>query len=56
MVNPNCQVVGISVNTQHMEEGEAMAYLKEVEDRMGLPTTDPIRVGAERLVDAILAV
>lgn len=51
--NPNCKVVGISVNTQHMSEGDAMAYLKEVEDRMGLPTTDPIRVGAGRLVDAL---
>lgn len=53
VANPNCKVVGISVNTQHMSEDEAMAYLSEVEDRMGLPTTDPIRVGAGRLVDAL---
>ncbi|MGB0798118.1 MAG: N-acetyltransferase DgcN, partial [Planktomarina sp.] len=36
VANPNCQVVGISVNTQHMAEDEAMAYLAEVEARMGL--------------------
>ncbi len=53
VANPNCKVVGISVNTQHMEEAEALAYLAEVEDRMGLPTTDPIRVGAGKLVDAL---
>jgi len=53
VANANCKVVGISVNTQHMSEDEALAYLAEVEDRMGLPTTDPIRVGAAKLVDAL---
>jgi len=51
--NPACQVVGISVNTQHMSEVESMAYLAELETRMGLPTVDPIRIGAGRLVDAL---
>lgn len=53
VVNPNCEVVGISVNTSNLEEGEAVAYLKEVEDRMMLPTVDPFRNGAGRLVDAL---
>lgn len=53
--NPACEVIGISVNTQHMSEDEAKAYLAEVETRMGLPTTDPYRFGAERLVDALEA-
>ena len=56
VANPACEVVGISINTQHMGEDEARAYIKEVEDRMGLPTTDPFRFGAERLVDALEAV
>ena len=55
VVNPACQVIGISVNTQNMAEDEAKAYLAEVESRMGLPTTDPFRFGAERLVDALEA-
>ena len=55
VANPACQVVGISVNTQHMSEAEAISYLAEVEERMGLPTVDPIRIGAGRLVDAIQA-
>jgi len=56
VANPACQVVGISVNTQHMSEAEATSYLAEVEERMGLPTVDPIRIGAGRLVDALMAV
>jgi len=53
VVNPQCEVIGVSINTQHMNEGEAKAYIAEVEDRMGLPTTDPYRFGAEKLVDAL---
>jgi len=56
VANPACQVVGISVNTQHLSDDEARAYLDEVEGRMGLPTVDPYRHGAERLVDALEAV
>ena len=55
VANPNCKVIGISINTQHMGEDEAKAYIAEVEDRMGLPTTDPFRFGAEKLVDALEA-
>ena len=51
--NPGCQVVGISVNTQHLGSDEAITYLAEVEERMGLPTVDPIRIGASRLVEAL---
>ena len=54
--NLACQVVGISVNTQHMLHDAAVAYLTKVEDRMGLPTVDPIRIGAGRLVDALAAI
>ncbi len=55
IANPACQVVGISINTQHMSEDEAKAYCAEVEERMGLPTVDPYRHGAGRLVDALAA-
>ncbi|PTX57496.1 putative NAD-dependent epimerase/dehydratase family protein [Litoreibacter ponti] len=53
IVNPACKVIGISINTQHMADDEAKAYLAEVEARMQLPTTDPFRFGAEKLVDAL---
>ncbi|WP_068114290.1 N-acetyltransferase DgcN [Tropicimonas marinistellae] len=54
-VNPAVQVVGISVNTQHMSEKEAEDYLAGVEAEMGLPAVDPFRNGAGRLVDALAA-
>jgi uncharacterized NAD-dependent epimerase/dehydratase family protein len=55
VANSDCKVIGISINTQHLSEVEADAYLKEVEAEMGLPTIDPFRHGSERLVDALAA-
>ncbi|MEP5760831.1 MAG: N-acetyltransferase DgcN [Litoreibacter sp.] len=53
VANPNCKVVGVSVNTQRLAEDEAKAYLAKIEADMGLPATDPFRFGAEKLVDAL---
>lgn len=53
VANPDVQIVGISVNTQHLDEDAALAYLAGVEDRMGLPSVDPFRQGAGRLVNAL---
>lgn len=55
VANPACQAVGVSINTQHMTESEALAYLADVEARTGLPATDPFRFGAGKLVDALVA-
>jgi uncharacterized NAD-dependent epimerase/dehydratase family protein len=55
VVNPACEVVGISVNTQHLNETDAIKCLADIEARMGLPTIDPFRHGAGRLVDALAA-
>lgn len=56
VVNPECRVVGISINTADLSEPEAEKYLSEVENRMGLPAVDPYRHGAARLVDALEAI
>ncbi|KJS41900.1 MAG: EBNA-1 nuclear protein [Roseovarius sp. BRH_c41] len=56
IANPACQVVGVSVNTQHMTEDAARAYLAKVETEMGVPATDPYRFGAEKLVAALAAI
>ena len=56
VANPACVAVGVSINTQAMGEAEAKAYLADVEQRTGLPATDPFRFGAGKLVDAMLAV
>jgi uncharacterized NAD-dependent epimerase/dehydratase family protein len=55
VANPACQVVGISVNTQHMSQAEAERYLADVERDMGLPAVDPFRQGADRLAEALEA-
>ncbi|WP_027361345.1 N-acetyltransferase DgcN [Halodesulfovibrio aestuarii] len=53
VVNPDCKVVGVSVNTQHMEETAALNYLKELEAQLGIPAVDPFKQGAGRLVEAL---
>lgn len=55
VANPACQVAGVSINTQHLSEEDAKAYIAKVEAEMGLPTTDPYRFGAGKLVDALAA-
>lgn len=55
IVNPECRVTGISINTAGLPADEAKAYLRGIEERMGLPTVDPFRDGAERLVEALPA-
>ncbi len=54
-VNPACEVVGVAVNTQHQDEEDARRTCAGIEERLGLPTVDPIRDGAGRLVDALPA-
>lgn len=54
VANPACVVSAISVNTQHLSDAEAKDYLQQTEQRLGLPTIDPYRDGAARLVDAVL--
>jgi len=49
VANPGCQVIGISVNTQHMSDEAALA----LEDEYALPACDPFRYGAERLAEAL---
>ena len=56
VANPACKVIGYAINTQHMAEAEARAYLADVEARLGLPATDPFRFGAGPLVDALAAI
>ena len=52
-VNPACEVVGVSVNTAALNDAEANSVLAEIEQRMQIPTIDPFRQGADRLVDAL---
>ncbi|MDZ5697169.1 N-acetyltransferase DgcN [Chelativorans sp. M5D2P16] len=53
IVNPDVRVTGISVNTAALSAEDAQQCLREIEERMGLPTVDPYRDGAGRLVDML---
>jgi uncharacterized NAD-dependent epimerase/dehydratase family protein len=49
------RVEAIALNTRDLEEAQARAALAEAEDETGLPAGDPVRFGAAKLVDALLA-
>jgi uncharacterized NAD-dependent epimerase/dehydratase family protein len=54
--NPAIRVGGISLNTSHLTEAEALATIAKESVRLGLPVADPIRGGAdfETLIDSCL--
>jgi uncharacterized NAD-dependent epimerase/dehydratase family protein len=48
-------VAGIALNTRHLDDRGARAAIEEAETETGLTTDDPVRFGAGRLLDALLA-
>jgi len=50
VVNPACEVVGVSINTAALSDEEATALCEATEKEMGIPTVDPFRHGATRLI------
>jgi len=51
---PPAKVIGIAVNTRHLDDETAARELARIENETGLPTTDPVRMGARRLAEAVL--
>lgn len=50
------KTVAVCLNTFHISsDEEALAACRHVENDLGLPCVDPIRHGADRLVDAVMA-
>jgi len=49
------RVAAVALNTSVLGEEEARAAIAAAEDETGLPADDPVRFGAARLVDAVLA-
>jgi uncharacterized NAD-dependent epimerase/dehydratase family protein len=54
LVSPS-KVVGIALNTTALPESQARAEIARVAEQTGLPVDDPVRFGAERLMDGIRA-
>jgi uncharacterized NAD-dependent epimerase/dehydratase family protein len=48
------KVVAIALHTGALEEDEARAEIAKVEQETGLPVDDPVRFGADTLLDAVL--
>lgn len=48
------KVVGIALNTYGMDDKAAAKAIADAEAETGLPATDPVRFGSEKLFDAIL--
>ncbi len=53
LTNPDAKFVGVAVNTHNLDQAAAEAFLKDTEQRFGLPTVDPLRTGVGRIVDAL---
>jgi D-glutamate N-acetyltransferase len=50
------RVAAIALNTRDLDEAEARAAVEAVAQETGLPTDDPVRFGAGRVLDAVLRV
>lgn len=53
VTEPRARVMGISLNTQHMDEADALREVRSTGDRFGLPVVDPARTGCGPLVMAL---
>jgi uncharacterized NAD-dependent epimerase/dehydratase family protein len=49
------QVVCVALKTNHLDEAAAREAVEQVEAATGLPADDPVRFGAGRLLDAVVA-
>jgi uncharacterized NAD-dependent epimerase/dehydratase family protein len=49
------RVVAVALNTRSLGEADARAAVEAAEAETGLPADDPVRFGAAKLVDAVLA-
>lgn len=53
--NPHIRCVGASINTACLSEADAVKYLKNIEEMLGLPCVDPVRFGAGPIVAELVS-
>jgi len=51
VTNPQAQVVGITLNTSSVSDGEALDICRTIELELGLPCVDPMRHGVDSIID-----
>jgi uncharacterized NAD-dependent epimerase/dehydratase family protein len=54
LTNPAARCVGVSVNTEALDDAAARDYLAQTEARLGLPCVDPVRTGVGAIVDRLM--
>ncbi|HYW17532.1 MAG TPA: N-acetyltransferase DgcN [Allosphingosinicella sp.] len=54
LTSPDVRAVGICLNTSGLETVEARRLCEQIEDRLGLPTTDPIAFGVGAVIEELL--
>jgi uncharacterized NAD-dependent epimerase/dehydratase family protein len=54
LTNPAVRCVGVAVNTGALDTATARDYLRQTEDKLGLPCVDPLRTGVGAVVDHLL--
>ncbi len=55
LTSPDVVAVGVALNTSKLDNEAAQRACAEIEDLMGLPCQDPVRMGLDRIVDQALA-
>jgi uncharacterized NAD-dependent epimerase/dehydratase family protein len=55
LTNPRARMVGISINTGRMDASEVDAVVQTLSEETGLPCCDPLRHGADRIAEHLLA-
>jgi uncharacterized NAD-dependent epimerase/dehydratase family protein len=53
LTNPSIRCVGLSINTEHLDESVARELLAKTASAHALPCVDPIRFGVAPIVDAL---
>jgi uncharacterized NAD-dependent epimerase/dehydratase family protein len=51
---PKAKVIGVALNTIQMENNEALEMIKKVEENTGLPSTDVVRYGGDKIFNELL--
>ena len=51
---PKSKVIGVALNTVEMSDNDAKEFIKNTEKNTGLPATDVIRYGGEKIFNQLI--
>jgi uncharacterized NAD-dependent epimerase/dehydratase family protein len=56
LTNPSARCVALSINSAALDAAAAERYLRDVEQKYGMPAVDPMRTGVGKIVDALAGI